>query len=277
MAFLELTFSVPDDDDLIEIFTANLVELGFDSFLTEENFFKAYVESSVFNATALEEMMQDNEFEKFKLISSEPLPDKNWNALWESAYEPVIINSQCRVRAPFHAPDPAFAFDLLIEPRMSFGTAHHETTSQMLAMMLRMDFKGKSVLDMGSGTAVLAILARKMGATNVVAIDNDSWAYSNALDNIRLNEVPDIEALLGDAATIGNRRFNVVIANINRNILLADMHHYVHALLPAGTLMMSGFYIEDLPAITEKAVSLGLNQLNHSTANRWVAVAFQKK
>ncbi len=276
MAWLELSFAITANEELVEIFTAQLAEIGFDSFLIEETTLKAYVDEGQYNAAELDNILCDSLFESIKLLENEPLPDKNWNEIWEADYQPAVISTNCRVRAPFHEPDPSFEFDLLIEPRMSFGTAHHETTSQMMKLMLGMDFYGKSVLDMGAGTAVLAILARKMGASTVMAVDNDEWAFNNALDNIVLNHVDDIRVVLGDASIIGSHRFDVVIANINRNILLNDMESYVKALNEGGCLMMSGFYEADLPAIRQKATALHLDFLRYTSDNQWVAAVFKK-
>lgn len=274
MAYIELSFSVPADDELIEILSARLEELGCDSFLQEESVLKAYMEASLLNMEELNAVLNESYFQKTRLISAEPLPEKNWNALWESNYQPVIIDHRCRIRAPFHEPDPAFAFDLLIEPRMSFGTAHHETTAQMIALLLDMDVENKKTLDMGSGTAVLAILAAQKGANPVWAVDNDEWAYNNALDNVVLNHTPHIHVVLGDAEAIKGTSFDIIIANINRNILLNDMHIYREALNEKGVLLMSGFYENDLPLIQQKAESLGLKYQKHTSSNQWVATVF---
>ena len=274
MAYIELSFSVPADDELIEILSARLEELGCDSFLQEESVLKAYMEASLFNMEELNAVLNESYFQKTRLISAEPLPEKNWNALWESNYQPVIIDHRCRIRAPFHEPDPAFAFDLLIEPRMSFGTAHHETTAQMIALLLDMDVENKKTLDMGSGTAVLAILAAQKGANPVWAVDNDEWAYNNALDNVVLNHTPHIHVVLGDAEAIKGTSFDIIIANINRNILLNDMHIYREALNEKGVLLMSGFYENDLPLIQQKAESLGLKYQKHTSSNQWIATVF---
>lgn len=276
MAYLELSYALPVDEDLSEIFIARLYELGFDSFSQEDTILKAYVHEKDFDAESLKSILNEPEFSEVRLLTHESLAEQNWNALWESNYQAVIINNKCRIRAPFHAADPAFEFDLLIEPKMSFGTAHHETTSQMLAMMLTLEFKNKSTLDMGSGTAVLAILARKKGAYPVVAVDNDEWAFNNALDNIKLNDTNDIKVVLGDAKDIGNQMFDIVIANINRNILLQDMPFYTAALAPNGLLMMSGFYEDDLPLIQAKARELDMIYVRHTSVNQWVAVLFSK-
>lgn len=274
MAYFELSFSVPIDDEFSEILSARLEEMGCDSFWQEASLLKAYIDAVSLDMVKINALIAEPFFTKAQLISAEPLPEENWNAKWESNYQPVIIDQRCRIRAPFHEPDPAFAFDLLIEPRMSFGTAHHETTAQMIALLLDMELKGKKILDMGSGTAVLAILAAKKGADPVWAVDNDEWAYNNARDNVVLNHTPGIHVVLGDAEAIKNTHFDIIIANINRNILLEDMPIYREALNANGLLLMSGFYEKDLPLIQKKAESLGLNYKKHTTSNQWVAVVF---
>lgn len=274
MAYFELSFSVPIDDEFSEILSARLEELGCDSFWQEASLLKAYIDAVSLDMLKINALIAEPFLAKAQLISAEPLPEENWNAKWESNYQPVIIDQRCRIRAPFHEPDPAFTFDLLIEPRMSFGTAHHETTAQMIALLLDMELKGKKTLDMGSGTAVLAILAAKKGADPVWAVDNDEWAYNNARDNVVLNHTPDIHVVLGDAEAIKNTHFDIIIANINRNILLEDMPIYHEALNANGLLLMSGFYEKDLPLIQKKAESLGLKYSKHTTSNQWVAVVF---
>ena len=169
----------------------------------------------------------------------------------------------------------SFEFDLVIEPKMSFGTANHETTAQIIQLMLETDFKGKEVLDMGSGTAVLAILAKKLGAARTVAIDNDEWAYRNAFTNCELNGISDIEIVLGDALAIQGQ-YDVVLANINRNILLRDMHYYVDAMRENAHIFFSGFYTEDLDSIKAEAERLGLHYCRHLSRNNWVAAEFVK-
>lgn len=277
MSWLELAFTVPDDENLTEIFTARLDDLAFDSFVQEDLVLKAYVSPELFKPDHLAAILSEETFGAFRLLTQSTLEDKNWNALWEASYDAVIINQLCRIRAPFHAADPNFKYDLIIEPKMSFGTAHHDTTAQVLKLMLDLKFAGKQVLDMGSGTAVLAILARKLGAQSVVAIDNDIWAFNNACDNVVLNQVPEISIELGDASAIGGRMFDVILANINRNILLADMHIYAAALHPNGMLVLSGFYTEDLEIIQNKAQSLDLQYEFHTYANNWVAAVFRLK
>ena len=224
---------------------------------------------------AVENLLLEPSFSDIRLLKVEEMPDKDWNEVWEASYQPVVVNDRCRVRAPFHEPDPSFEFDLVIEPKMSFGTANHETTAQIIQLMLETDFQGKAVLDMGSGTAVLAILAKKLGAAHTVAIDNDEWAYRNAFTNTELNGVSDIEIILGDASAIQGS-FDVVLANINRNILLRDMHLYVAAMRPDAHIFFSGFYTEDLESIKAEAERLGLHYCRHLSRNNWVAAEFVK-
>ena len=275
MKTFEYTFTAPSSDIQHDMLTTMLAGIGFDSFMDEDRCLKAYCSADNRDDIAVENLLSDPTFFDVHLLKVEEMPDKDWNELWEASYQPVVVNERCRVRAPFHEPDPSFEFDLVIEPKMSFGTANHETTAQIIQLMLETDFKGKDVLDMGSGTAVLAILAKKLGAARTVAIDNDEWAYRNAFTNIELNGISDIEIVLGDALAIKGS-FDVVLANINRNILLRDMHHYVDAMNPHARIFFSGFYTEDLPSIQEEAERLGLRYCRHLSRNNWVAAEFCK-
>lgn len=276
MRYIEYVFSQPRSEEQRDMLVALLSDLGFDSFYDDDEGFKAYtpVEDNNDAVTALLDM---DCFEGVTLNKVELMPDKNWNEIWEASYQAVVVNERCRVRAPFHPADESFEFDLVIEPKMSFGTANHETTAQMIQLMLDTPFENYDVLDMGSGTAVLAILAVKLEAKSVLAVDNDEWAYNNAFTNIELNGVDSIEVLLGDASSLGGRSFDIVLANINRNILLRDMNIYVDTINPGGKLFMSGFYLEDLPLIRDEAERLGLVYHRHLDKNNWVAVEFHKK
>lgn len=252
-----------------------LADMGFDSFMDEGHLLKAYCSADARDDEAVAQLLTDLAFLDINLLQVEEMPEKDWNEVWEASYQPVVVNERCRVRAPFHAPDPSFEFDLVIEPKMSFGTANHETTAQIIQLMLETDFQGKDVLDMGSGTAVLAILAKKLGAARTVAIDNDEWAYRNAFTNCELNGISDIEIVLGDALAIQGQ-YDVVLANINRNILLRDMHYYVAAMRPDAHIFFSGFYTEDLESIKMEAERLGLRYCRHLSRNNWVAAEFCK-
>ncbi len=275
MKTFEYTFTAPSSDIQHDMLTTMLAETGFDSFMDEDYALKAYCSTDSRDDMAVENLLLDPAFTDLRLLKVEEMPDKDWNELWEASYQPVVVNERCRVRAPFHEPDPSFEFDLVIEPKMSFGTANHETTAQIIQLMLETDFQGKEVLDMGSGTAVLAILAKKLGAGHTVAIDNDEWAYRNAFTNVDLNGVSDIDIILGDALSIQGQ-YDVVLANINRNILLRDMHYYVEAMKPGAHIFFSGFYTEDLESIKVEAERLGLHYERHLTRNNWVAAEFVK-
>ena len=275
MKTFEYSFTAPSSDIQHDMLTTMLAEIGFDSFMDDAMGLKAYCSADNRDDLAVENLLLEPSFSDIRLLKVEEMPDKDWNEVWEASYQPVVVNDRCRVRAPFHEPDPTFEFDLVIEPKMSFGTANHETTAQIIQLMLETDFQGKTVLDMGSGTAVLAILAKKLGAARTVAIDNDEWAYRNAFTNTELNGVSDIEIILGDASSIRGS-FDVVLANINRNILLRDMHLYVAVMRPDAHIFFSGFYTEDLESIKAEAERLGLHYCRHLSRNNWVAAEFVK-
>jgi len=275
MKTFEYSFTAPSSDIQHDMLVTMLAEIGFDSFMDEEHALKAYCPEDCRDDDAVEQLLLDPAFADIQLLKVEEMPDKDWNEVWEASYSPVVVNERCRVRAPFHEPDPSFEFDLVIEPKMSFGTANHETTAQIITLMLETDFQDKEVLDMGSGTAVLAILAKKLGSARTVAIDNDEWAYRNAFTNCNLNGINDIEIVLGDASAIKGE-YDVVLANINRNILLRDMHCYVDAMRPQAHIFFSGFYTEDLDSIKAEAERLGLRYCHHVSRNNWVAAEFMK-
>ena len=276
MKTIEYTFTLPTSDVQHDMLTTMLGELGFDSFMDDDMALKAYCTEDLRDDNAVADLLLMDAFKGIHLLGVEEMPDKDWNEVWEASYQPVIVNERCRVRAPFHEPDPSYEFDLVIEPKMSFGTANHETTAQIIQLMLETDFQGKEVLDMGSGTAVLAILAKKLGAARTVAIDNDEWAYNNAFTNVALNGIDGIEIVLGDAHAIGDALYDIILANINRNILLRDMHFYADAMRPQAHIFFSGFYEEDLESIKEEAQRLGLRYVRHLSKNNWVAAEFVK-
>jgi ribosomal protein L11 methyltransferase len=201
------------------------------------------------------------------------IEQENWNATWEQNFNPILVGGVCAVRAPFHEKTEV-AYDIVIEPKMSFGTGHHETTHMMLQHILDHDFWGKAVLDMGSGTGVLAILAEKKGAKAVDAVDFDNWCYLNALENVERNNCKNIRVYEGDAALLKGKKYDIILANINRNILLEDLPHYVKCLNTNGLLFLSGFYKEDIIAISAKCGELGLKFEKNLEKNNWVAVKY---
>lgn len=254
-----------------EILMAELGYAGFESFVENEDGLSAYIQKQDWNETILidVEILKSDEF--IISYSSEEIEQQNWNQEWENNFHPIVVDDLCTVRAPFHE-KPQTKFDLIIEPKMSFGTGHHETTHMMIQHLLRNDFKDKSVLDMGCGTAVLAILAEKLGAKKVDAIDIDNWCYLNSLENIERNNCTNISVFEGNASLLGQTNYDVIIANINRNILLDDMSVYSKCLNTNGLLFLSGFYVEDMDVITEVASKLGLTMVDQIEKNNWVAL-----
>lgn len=276
MEYIELNCSLPAGEiAFAEILMARLGELGFESFQETSEGLLAYIPAHDFDPSILntEELWPADIEVNYTWRT---VPDENWNAVWESNFEPVTIAGRCHIRAPFHPVRSDMEFEIVIEPKMSFGTAHHETTSLMIEVLLDADLDGKNVLDMGCGTGVLAILAAMRRAAEVTAIDNDEWAYHNALENVIRNKQPGINVYQGDAGMLENMKFDVIIANINRNILLSDMQSYVNCLDSGGLLLMSGFYREDLQLITEKAAALNMLYTDHRVKNNWVVAWYTK-
>jgi ribosomal protein L11 methyltransferase len=242
-----------------------------------ENGVQAYVQQSLFDEEALKEMVENFPLPDTSIsYEIKEAEDKDWNEEWEkNFFQPIVIGDRCCIHSTFHKDTPKTEYEILINPQMAFGTGHHETTSSIICELLDADLEGKSVLDMGCGTSILAILASMRGANPVTAIDIDDWCVNNSRDNIELNGIHNIKVELGDAALLeGREPFDVVIANINRNILLADMDRYAACMHKGSELYMSGFYVQDIAVIQEKAESLGLTFVHHREKNNWAAVKF---
>lgn len=277
MNYTQLTLHTDGNrEEQHEILMALLGEIGFESFEEKDSFLLAYVPTPSFDKELLDATLQNLPFTTgFELAEIE---DQNWNALWESNFEPVTLEGRCHIRAPFHAPRPDMEFDLVIEPKMSFGTAHHETTALMIGFLLEFPPDGERLLDMGSGTGILAILAHKLGASPVIAIDNDEWAYRNALENTVQNGTGSIVVKLGNAQLLGSESlFDTIYANINRNILLGDLASYNNVLKPGGTIYLSGFYEQDVEIMKTAAGNLGWTCSHLRTKNQWTALRFVKQ
>lgn len=261
-----------------EILLAELAELPFESFEETDNGLKAYIQTPQIYEDMLDavEILKNEAFEISYAI--EEIEQVNWNEEWEKNFDPIYVDEICCIRAPFHE-SSGFKYEIVIEPKMSFGTGHHETTYMMVQHLLNMDLKDKRVLDMGCGTAILAILAEKMGAAEIVGIDIDRWCYENSIENCQRNACKNFEILEGDVQVLSqiHQPFDVIIANINRNILLEDMTHYVSKLKTGGVILFSGFYTEDIPFIQEEAEQCGLTKIDGLERNRWVALRFEKK
>jgi len=264
------------DATLADLLTASLLELGFDSFAEEEGVTKAYIPAAVYNEKALRSALEALFGPASPSFTASRLDEKNWNEEWEKSYEPVLVGDKCMVRAPFHPAVQGITYDLVIEPKMSFGTGHHETTTLLIEWMLDEPVFGKHVLDMGCGTGVLAILAAKMGAKEVRAIDTDPWAFENAKENVLRNNVPQVHVIRGDDGAIPWGPFDVICANINRNILLEQMPVYSRVTRAGGILYTSGFYEEDMQAIREKAHEHGFQFAASRSKNKWMAAKFTR-
>ena len=276
MDYVEVDCTVTPAGDFTEILIAYLAAAGYSMFEEKENGVKAYIETSRFNQQELDAIpMMNGHDEVAVTYSISAIARKNWNEEWEKNFKPVIIGKDVYVRAEYHLRDPSFRYELIVQPRMAFGTGHHATTSMMLEAMLEIEFKGKTVLDMGCGTGILAILADKMNAAAITAIDNDPNATENAVVNCTVNETRVISVFTGDASTPGDSKFDVILANINRNIILEDITLYDKNLLNGGLLLTSGYYLEDLDLIRAKAATLGIEFISHRTLDNWCQATFK--
>lgn len=278
MNYIEYTFQVNPKHPFTDILVAQLAEIGFESFCETENGVQAYIQEAEHGNDILKGIeILNNPGDSVITFEQKTIPQQNWNSLWESNFDPVKVGMECMVRAPFHEKHVGFKFDIVIDPKMSFGTGHHDTTMLMIEEVLKLNMTRKRVLDMGCGTAVLAILAAKMDAEKIVAIDNEDWAYRNAMENCATNHCQQILVIHGNAHNIPNNSFDYILANINKNVLLADMEHYYTHLSTDGRLLISGFFIHDIPQLKAHAESLGLKLLTQVESNSWACVVFEKK
>ena len=280
MDYYEIQLTInPNTEIHRDVLSALLADIGFESFVESEQGLTAYIPEKLYAENQLSSVLENL-----------PLPDlsvsyqavyvksRDWNEEWEKHFfQPIIIDNQVVIHSSFHKDIPVLKYDIVIDPKMAFGTGHHATTALMVSYLLETEPKGKSVLDMGCGTAVLAILAAKKGARPVRALDNDEWAYQNAMENIRLNKTPDIQVELGDANLLGKETYDFIFANINRNILLNDIPIYVKSMRPGASLFMSGFFREDADIIIETAKKYGLTRVSEKENGTWKAVELNKK
>lgn len=310
MKYLEFTFTTsPSGEAISDVLAAVLAEIGFESFVhtdeldlpcvaldhnfpeapifaqkADEDHFKAYIQARLYSAEALQEAIETFPLPDVKITYQQvEAEDKNWNEEWEKNYfQPLVIgpadHPKCVVASTFHKDVPEADYHITINPQMSFGTGHHQTTLQMLGRIFDDEMTGRQVLDMGCGTSILAILARKRGAAHCVAVDYDEWCVRNSLENIDLNGLDGIDVIHGDAAVLASypERFDLVIANINRNILLADLDKYVPAMRPGALLYMSGFFTEDVPPLRAHAESLGLEWVDERSLDNWACLKFRR-
>ncbi|MEN0056699.1 MAG: 50S ribosomal protein L11 methyltransferase [Mucilaginibacter sp.] len=278
MNYYELLFTTITTEDYQQDLLINaLGEIGFDTFEELEFGFKAYIPTDDFDEEKLKEQLLP--YEDMFTFSYEItlIPQKNWNEVWESNFEPIEIGNKVYVRATFHSAKPDFPYEIVIDPKMAFGTGHHQTTAMMLELILENTFEDKKVLDMGCGTGILAIMAAKLNAAEITAIDYDPVCFDSTIENAALNNINNITALCGSKEAIPDEQYDIILANINRNILLDQMARYAEALKPEGEIYFSGFYESpDLEIITDEARKYGLKYITHKKTNDWVAAKFIK-
>lgn len=273
MTYIEYNFTLNPVNPTAEILMAELGYAGFESFVETNSGLQAYIQKEDWSEDILDDVYILNSDEFEISYSKKEIAKVNWNAEWEKSFFPIVVNNICTVRAPFHE-KPNTEYDIIIEPKMSFGTGHHETTFMMIKHMLQVDFKDKVVLDMGCGTGVLAILAQKLGAQEVTAIDIDNWCYINSIENVEKNNCNSIKVMEGDASLLVSKQFDVILANINRNILLDDLLTYIENLNKDGILILSGFYDNDIHSIQEVCEQHLLKLIGTIEKNKWVSLKF---
>jgi len=258
-----------------EILVAELAERGYESFVETESGVEAFIQEAEFNESLTIDLMATSVADYYS-VHHEFIKDENWNTEWEKNFDPIEVDGRIRIRAPFHSEDPILDFNILIEPKMSFGTGHHDTTYLVLAEMLKINVEGKRLLDMGSGTGILAILAYKLKASEIDAIDIDDWAFENIAENIDLNHAK-INAFKGGSELLAERSsYDIILANINRNILTRDMGEYNEVLNVRGQILFSGFYNTDFEEINTLAVSFGWQLQNRAVRNEWCMLRYEK-
>ena len=256
-----------------EVMMAQMGDLGYESFVETPDGFEAYIPTPAFDPEALAGLDPMVEGVGYRW-QAETIADQNWNKVWEqNFFEPIVIGGKCQIRSTFHKPIADTEYEIIINPQMAFGTGHHQTTELMITFLADMDLHGQSVLDMGCGTGILGIFASMRGAAHVHGIDIDTWCRDNSLDNIALNSIGNMTVAVGDASAIDPQaRYDTILANINRNILLADMPRYAAALAPGGTLLLSGFYADDVPMLRDAARQLGLELADSRQKDSWTAL-----
>ena len=277
MNYIELSVTVTPKDEGADVLIAQLSELGFESFVETETGFVAYVQEEEYSEEEVELTFGDFA-DVFRIAySSKSIPQQNWNKEWESSFQPIEVDGKCRIRAPFHEHKPGFLYEVVIEPKMSFGTGHHDTTQLMLHQLMLLNVKNTSLLDMGCGTGVLAIVAAMMGASPVTAVDIDEWSYENTIENLQKNNINSVHVHKGGAERLEKKLFYTILANINKNVLLADLPLYVQSLEANGHLVISGFFETDIPELKAKAETLGLKLADQAISNQWAMLHFKKQ
>jgi ribosomal protein L11 methyltransferase len=278
MDYYELKLKItPNTEINRDVLSALLADIGFESFVESEKGLNAFVPEKNYSQETFSEVLENFPLQDIDIqYQVEFVKSRDWNEEWEKHFfQPIIIDNQAIIYSSFHKNIPELSYNIVIDPKMAFGTGHHATTALMVSYLLELDLRDRSFLDMGCGTAVLAILAKMKGANPVTAIDNDEWAYENSLENIRLNGTPDIQVVLGDATLLDKDNYDIIFANINRNILLNDIHRYAECMHPGSSLFMSGFYLEDKEIITEECQKRQLQFVSYKEKENWIAMHFR--
>ncbi|MDB4171408.1 50S ribosomal protein L11 methyltransferase [Polaribacter sp.] len=273
--YIEYKFTVTPKEPATEILIAELGNVGFESFVENENGLTAYIQKENGNDALLEGIFILNSDEFSIDYTQHEVAQTNWNAAWEKNFEAIEVDGTVSIRAPFHE-NQNLKYDIVIEPKMSFGTGHHETTHMMVQHLLQLELENKKVLDMGCGTGILAIFAEMRGAKPTDAIDIDNWCYLNSIENVARNNCEHISVFEGDSTLLSDKKYDVIIANINRNILLMDMEIYTNCLNEKGVLLLSGFYKEDIPMIDAEVSKYQLKLEITLERNNWVALKYNK-
>lgn len=279
MDYQSIRFDIfPCSEDVTDLLAAFLADAGFESFEPDEKGLTAYIQDSIYKGEAVKEAIRSLPYDVDIIFKATFVKGKDWNEEWEKNYfKPIVVADRCVVRSSFHNDAPKAEYEIVIDPKMAFGTGHHSTTSLMLTYLLNMELEGKRMIDMGTGTGILAILAMMRGAKSAVGIEIDPGAYENSLGNGRLNGV-DVEFRCGDASLLADYSdVDVFVANINRNVITSDIDSYSKTLRPGGTMLLSGFYVEDIPVVEEAAAKAGLVLVETRSDNNWAGLRLTKK
>lgn len=276
MNYIELTVIVTPKEQGSDVLICRLAELGFESFMENGEGFTAYVQEEEYSEE--EVALTFGDFSGTFSIShtARVIPQQNWNEEWESSFQPITVDGKCYIRAPFHEARAGYEYTVIIEPKMSFGTGHHDTTQLMLHQLMLLNVKTRPLLDMGCGTGVLAIVASMMGANPVTAVDIDEWSYGNTIENLQKNNINNVSVHKGGAEILQKKLFYTILANINKNVLLADLSAYTASLEANGNLVLSGFFETDMDELKDKAEGLGLKLQNKAISNQWAMLHFIK-
>lgn len=276
MEYIEVTLQIEPFTPWNDVVASQLCEIGFESFMEEKGRLLAYIQANDFDEQALESCLADVVGEYTVNYSIDKVPNENWNKKWEESFEPVLVDDKCLIRASFHEPNSAIPHEIVIDPKMAFGTGHHDTTFLMVKAMFDYNFENQTVLDMGSGTGILAILARRLGSGFTKAVDNNDWAYESTKENCVKNNQPEIEVVLGDIESVKNDKYTLILANINRNIVMEQMPDYAAMLPLGGILLTSGYFNYDADVVLDAAKSNGFTLKQRIERNNWCMQAFEK-